>query len=231
MFRSLCPTVFDLYDKISAHPVKQEDVTSSLLYLYENFLMDLKVNLLGVDATLSLVDCIENAINQLHAHEHQADVFISNIGIEDNTLKMEKSSGDSTLSDDSVSSDDDESSAVNCRRKDLPWTENEEELLLLCYEKGKNIEDIASILGRPQNSIKLRLANLGKIKYDFTQSENTEGSKNTDQELATLDFYVENMERLCFILNRNGERVYSTDGKLKILHGKLYRFNYKDGLT
>lgn len=59
MFRSLCPTVFDLYDKISAHPVKQEDVTSSLLYLYENFLMDLKVNLLGVDATLSLVDCIE----------------------------------------------------------------------------------------------------------------------------------------------------------------------------
>lgn len=71
MFRSLCPTVFDLYDKISAHPVKQEDITSSLLYLYENFLLDLKVNLLGVDATLSLVDCIENAINLLHAHEHQ----------------------------------------------------------------------------------------------------------------------------------------------------------------
>ena len=38
------------------------------------------------------------------------------------------------------------------------------------------------------------------------------------------------MERLCFILNRNGERVYSTDGKLKILHGKLYRFNYKDNI-
>lgn len=181
MFRSLCPTVFDLYDKISAHPIKQEDITSSLLYLYENFLMDLKVNLLGVDATFSLVDCIENAINQLHAHEHQEDVFnSSNIGIEDDTVKIENSSGDSTLSDDSVSSDEDESSAVNCRRKDLPWTENEEELLLLCYEKGKSIEDIASILGRPQNSIKLRLANLGKIKYDFTHSENTEGSKNTD---------------------------------------------------
>ena len=138
MFRSLCPTVFDLYDKISAHPVKQEDITSSLLYLYENFLLDLKVNLLGVDATLSLVDCIENAINQLHAHQHQEDVFISsNIGIEDDTVKKENSSGDSTLSDDSVSSDDDKSSAVNCRRKDLPWTENEEELLLLCYEKEK----------------------------------------------------------------------------------------------
>ena len=107
-------------------------------------------------------------------------MFISNIGIEDNTLKMEKSSGDLTLSDDSISSADDESSVVNYRRKDLPWTENEEELLLLCYEKGKNIEDIASILGRPQNSIKLRLANLGKIKYDFTHSENTEGFKNTD---------------------------------------------------
>ena len=187
--------------------------------------MDLKVNLLGVDVTLSLVDCIDNAINQLHAHERQEDGFISNIGIEDDNVNTEKATDDSTLSDDSVSSGDEESSAVNCRRKDLPWTENEEELLLLCYEKGKNIEDIASILGRPQNSIKLRLANLGKIKYDFTQSENTEGSKNTDQELATLDFYVENMERLCFILNRNSERVYSTDGILKILHGKLYRFN------
>lgn len=231
MFRSLCPTVFELYDKISVHPVKQEDISSSLLYLYENFLMDLKVNLLGVDATLSLVDCIDNAINKLHAHERQEDVFnSSNIGIEDDTVKKENSSGDSTLSDDSVSSDDGESSAVNCRRKDLPWTENEEELLLLCYEKGKNIEDIASVLGRPQNSIMLRLANLGKIKYDFTQSDDAEGSYHNDQDLSTLDYYVENMERLCFILNRNGERVYFTDGKLKILHGKLYRFNYKDNI-
>lgn len=225
MFRSLCPTVFDLYDKISVHPVKLEDISSSLLYLYENFLMDLKVNLLGVDVTLSLVDCIDNAINQLHAHERQEVGYISNIGIEEvDTVNTEKASGDSTPSD------DEESSAVNCRRKDLPWTENEEELLLLCYEKGKNIEDIASVLGRPKNSIMLRLANLGKIKYDFTQSENAEGSYNNDQDLSTLDYYVENMERLCFILNRNGERVYSTDGKLKILHGKLYRFNYKDNI-
>lgn len=225
MFRSLCPTVFDLYDKISVHPVKLEDIYSSLLYLYENFLMDLKVNFLGVDVTLSLVDCIDNAINQLHAHERQEVGYISNIGIEEvDTVNTEKASGDSTPSD------DEESSAVNCRRKDLPWTENEEELLLLCYEKGKNIEDIASVLGRPKNSIMLRLANLGKIKYDFTQSENAEGSYNNDQDLSTLDYYVENMERLCFILNRNGERVYSTDGKLKILHGKLYRFNYKDNI-
>ena len=180
MFRTLCPTVFDLYDKISVHPVKLEDISSSLLYLYENFLMDLKVNLLGVDATLSLVDCIDNAINKLHAHECQEDGFISNIGIEDDNVITEKATGDSTPYDDSVSSGDEESSDVNCRRKDLPWTENEEELLLLCYEKGKSIEDIASILGRPQNSIKLRLANLGKIKYDFTHSENTEGFKNTD---------------------------------------------------
>ena len=114
-----------------------------------------------------MVDCIDNAINQLHAHEHQEDVFISNIGIEDETVNTEKASGDSTPSDDSVFSSDEESSEVNCRRKDLPWTENEEELLLLCYEKGKSIEDIANILGRPQNSIMLRLANLGKIKYDF----------------------------------------------------------------
>ena len=230
MFRTLCPTVFDLYDKISVHPVKLEDISSSLLYLYENFLMDLKVNLLGVDVTLSLVDCIDNAINQLHAHERQEDGFISNIGIEDDNVNTEKATDDSTPSDDSVSSGDEESSAVNCRRKDLPWTENEEELLLLCYEKGKNIEDIASVLGRPQNSIMLRLANLGKIKYDFTQSEDAEGSYHNDQDLSTLDYYVENMERLCFILNRNGERVYSTDGKLKILHGKLYRFNYKDNI-
>ena len=49
----------------------------------------------------------------------------------------------------------------------------------------------------------------------FTQSENDKGSKNTEQDLSSLDYYVENMERLCFILNRNGERVYSTDGKFQ----------------
>ena len=36
----------------------------------------------------------------------------------------------------------------------------------------------------------LRLANLGKIKYDFTQSEDAEGSYHNDQDLSTLDIML-----------------------------------------
>lgn len=76
--------------------------------------------------------------------------------------------------------------------------------------------------------ILLRLANLEKIEHE---PENSGNIKNNGAEQAPLlDYYVENMERQCFVLNRNGERVYTTDGKFKVFHGKLYRFNYKEGI-
>lgn len=220
MFKNLCPTVFDLYDKISFHPVKQGDLASSLSFTYENFLKDLKVNLLDCDATFCLIDDVENAIHQLHTYDSQKNGLLScdtenHLNAQDNLMKVQPNAKEAT-------------SFVDKQRESLPWTENEEELLLLYYEKGKNIDDIARILERSQKSIMAHLTNLGKLNNDFAQEENF---SHTDKDsLSNLDYYVENLRNQCAIFNRIGEQVYSTTGKFKIFHGKLYRLNYKDGI-
>lgn len=44
---------------------------------------------------------------------------------------------------------------------------------------------------------------------------------------ANSDYYAENSENGCAILNHFGEIVYSTDGQIKKLNGTFYRFNWK----
>lgn len=224
MFKEFCPSVFELYNKVSLHPITSNEIAPSLKFIYENFLMDLKINLLGVDGSFGMIDEIEHAIALLKgAKEQVVTVTAENeygLSVENRELPEEKTS---------MKTDATTVSELEARRKDLPWTENEEELLLLCFDKGKSIKDIASLLGRPQKTILLRLANLGKIEYEAEVSANFHNS-NMIEQTPLLDFYVENMERQCFILNRNGVRVYTTDGKFKVFHGKLYRFNYKDGI-
>lgn len=222
LIKELFPTVFELYDKISEHPLKKGNVASSLISLYENFLLDLKINLLGVDDTMEVIDSIDNALAQLNLQVNDDNVVTEedeiSIVAEDENLQL-------------TEKEESEPSELEQRRKDIPWTENEEELLLLCFDKGRSLEDIAKVLGRPKSSIQMRLANLGKIEYDFVKSLSTEDATSKELDLASsLDYYVENMESVCCILNKYGERVYYTDGKFKIFHEKLYRFNYKDGI-
>ena len=225
MFRELCPTVFELYNKVSLHPVKSDELAPFFKFIYENFLMDLKINLLGVNGGFDIIDEIDHAIALLKENDKQAV-----------TVSVEKDGAlaivDQEVVEDKISSHaSDVVSDLDERRKNLPWTENEEELLLLCFDQGRSIKDIASLLGRPQQTILLRLANLGKIEYEQEGSVFSSNSNgNGVEEIPLLDYYVENMESQCFILNRNGERVYSTDGKFKVFHGKLYRFNYKNGI-
>lgn len=225
MFRELCPTVFELYNKVSLHPIKSEELPPSLRFIYENFLMDLKINLLGVNGGFDIIDEIDHAIALLKDNKKQ----VATVSIEiDDALAVENQE---VIEEKTTSNVSDDVSDLESRRKDLPWTENEEELLLLCFDQGRNIKDIASLLGRPQQTILLRLANLGKIEYEQEGPiYSSNSNENGVEEIPLLDYYVENMERQCFILNRNGERVYSTDGKFKVFHGKLYRFNYKDGI-
>lgn len=217
------PTVFDLYDKISEHPLSQGEVVASMLPLYENFLIDLKINLLGMDNAMEVIDGIENAIALLN-HQDTLSCFAEEES--NHSIIMEGDRPKVTRKEDYY-----DSSALEMRRKDIPWTENEEELLLLCFDKGRSLDDIAKVLGRPKCSIQLRLANLGKVEYDFENNSPRENnSSGTSEDAASLDYYVENMEATCCVLNRKGERVYSTDGQFKVFHGKLYRFNYKDGI-
>lgn len=221
LIKELFPTVFDLYDKILEHPLKQGDVASSLVSLYENFLLDLKISLLGIDDAMEVIDGIDNVLAQLNSPNNDGNVVTE---VDGTTIASENERLQFTANEEC------EPSELELRRKDIPWTENEEELLLLCFDKGRSLEDIAKVLGRPKSSIQMRLANLGKIEYDFEQNLSTVSTTKKSDLASSLDYYVENMESVCYILNQYGERVYSTEGKFKIFHGKLYRFNYKDGI-
>lgn len=115
----------------------------------------------------------------------------------------------------------------NNNRKGKPWTEDEEDQIQRYYKKGVGFKNIAAILGRTEVAIKLRLAKLGLIDYTYGQDEPEKMSSN---DVATIqeDFKIENSFTRCAILNRIGEKVFTANGKLKYIRGKLYRFNLKE---
>ena len=61
---------------------------------------------------------------------------------------------------------------------------------------------------------------------EYAHSEITKSEVEDDENV--LDFSVENSMVRCSIINKEGERVFSSDGKIKVFHGKPYRFNYKN---
>lgn len=123
-----------------------------------------------------------------------------------------------------------EKGAASGSRSGKPWTLEEEELITNHFNKGMDISSIASELGRTEGGIKARLAKLGLIEYTYGQEEVTpvktktaEAGKNDED-----DFRIVNTFSRCSILNKVGEEVFASKGKLKYLNGKLYRFNLKN---
>lgn len=79
MFKEVCPTVYDLLDKIVNQPIKQGEIAPSFAFVYDNFLSDLKVSLLSEDGSVELVDKIGEAIeilrgNNSEEHEHSMPI-------------------------------------------------------------------------------------------------------------------------------------------------------------
>jgi len=111
-------------------------------------------------------------------------------------------------------------------RKGKTWTQEEEERITHYFERGISTADIAERVGRTEVAIKARLAKLGLIEYTYGQ----DGSNDTTFKavpINTDDFQIENGFTKAYILNREGEKIYSTDGKMKIVGGKIYRLNLK----
>ncbi len=223
IFKEICPTVFDMYDRIAYNPIRQGEIVPSFSFTYENFLADLKIRLMSEEGAFDTIDKINDAIGLLHEKGtiHSTTVIEE---IEDEFVQFEPESPSEkqdlrplTLSLES--------------RKGKPWTENEEELISLYYKQGYGFDAIASAMGRTEVSIKSRLASLGLIEYSY-EIDTYESLEKEKPSLVIedkpIDFYVENTSNRCSIFNRMGERVYSTTGKLKIFHGKVYRFNYKE---
>lgn len=222
MIKEICPTVFGLYDKIVHNPIRQGEITPSISFVYENFLADLKINLMSEEGAFDTIDKINDAIKLLHEKEN-----VSTSGIEELEELVQSKPEFSPLEKQDLRP----LTPALESRKGKPWTGNEEELISLYYKQGYDFDAIASATGRTEVSIKSRLASLGLIEYSYE----TDTYRHLEKEDSTIvvedesiDFYVENTGNSCSIFNRLGERVYSTTGKLKIFHGKVYRFNYKE---
>ena len=231
MFKELCPTVYDLLDKIVSHPIKQGEISPSFAFTYDNFLSDLKISLMSEEGALEIIDKIGEAIDLLHGNdkvEEQAESLVEAIepeltgGFDEREIEDEEGVQAATASDIMPNRD-----TATENRRGKPWTKDEEELISRYFQQGIGIEKIAENFGRTEVAIKSRLAKLGLIDYTYGQDE-TDEKPVTNMAASPNGFTIQNTLTRGYIFNRNGEKVFSIDGNLKYIRGKLYRINLKD---
>ena len=237
MFKEVCPTVYDLFDKIVNNPIKQGEIAPSFAFVYENFLLDVKVALLSEDGSVELVDKIGEAIEILRGNNSQdkeenlpevaptenADTSYDDLKVEHVYLD-ERENGIEAATEAASKQDNGTES-----RRGKTWTEDEENLIKLYYQQGKDFITIASLIGRTEVAIKSRLAKLGLIDYTYGEENDvptmvTQGAKSQTDE---GDFVIKNLSDRAIILDQDDKPMFITDGKLKYMRNKLYRLNLK----
>lgn len=70
MLKEVCPTVYDLLDKIVNNPINQGDIAPSFAFTYDNFLSDLKIALMSEDDSMELIDKIGEALEKLRGNNN-----------------------------------------------------------------------------------------------------------------------------------------------------------------
>lgn len=195
MFKDVFPTVYDLFDKIVNHPVKQGDYTPLFSFTYDNFLSDLKISLMSEDGSMEIIDSINECIDYLRGNKRGNSSVIEpieeafSVKHEDYTIlpvisespsdliEIEEKSlheiadGNIAVRGESLSDITPESSYVYEDKKGTRWTHDEEEQIETLYHRGVDFATIAEKLGRTDVAIKCRLAKLGLIDYTYGEDE------------------------------------------------------------
>lgn len=235
MFKEICPTIYGLYDHLVNHPIKQDEIAPSFVFIFENFLSDLKIALMTEDGSMELIDHIEKSIGILRGN-YCENVENESAGTGEDEFEEEKTEEETSYCDATKQEEIDDTITANVpeeiftteSRRGKPWTENEEELIALYFKQGRDIATIAEAVGRSEVSIKMRLAKLGLIEYTYGQDNDTTSIQESNLVAINLDdFIIENSFIRCSIKNKRGDKVFSAEGKLKRFNGKLYRLNLK----
>lgn len=255
MFKEVCPTVYDLLDKIVNHPVKQGDIVPSFAFIFDNFLSDLRISLMSEEDSMELIDKIGEAIDLLRGNNRSEAIDQpEEKTIEDEPIAEPVKQKESPIITEEPSNDieiehvylDDHGNVIEKTppsydvvperdfaketRKGQPWTKEEEKQIEGYFQQGKDAKTIAAIIGRTEVAIKSRLAKLGLIDYTYGQDEKSSADTETgkQEKLTEADYTIENSLTRCSILTKYGNRVFSAEGKLRYLGGKLYRLNLKN---
>jgi hypothetical protein len=230
IFKEVFPSVEDLVYRLINNPYKKGELNHSFSFIYENFLADLRVSLMSEDDSMFIIEKINSALDLL-----QEVTFNNNIIAPSNTIK----SNILEIQNVQIETKEDRLKELFFRfsseekRNGKPWTNEEEEFISLCYEKGWSCDRIGEIVGRTPVAIYMRLTDkLGYIIEDVpagVQSVIPIVSSETSQSSNIRDYRIENINNKCYIFNSQNECVFSTIGYLKIIGDKAYRFNYKEG--
>ncbi len=249
MLREICPDVYTLYDHIVNHPIHRTYISPSFSFTYENFLSDLKIALMSENSSIDLIDKIDGAIAVLRGDNTIIDLpkaeeedKATDVIEEQGMIPIESGeivSGDSEVEhvyldvsgniEKIVTSsrlDDSPKEEVTENRRGKAWTEEEENILTRYFKLDVDIPTIAERFGRTEGAIKARLAKLGLIEYVYEKEETVEKTV-VDEPYNQDDFQIQNSFTRCHILNKDGEKVFSADGKLIYISGRLYRLNLK----
>lgn len=231
LFKEVCPSVYDLFDKIVNCPVRQGEISPSFAFTYDNFLSDLKISLMSEDNAMDLIDKLTEAIDVLRGYNIIESLIDEKTEMIEHEPQHEEIELNNTIDN---GSDDEETLPSIIPEKDFgnenrngkPWTANEEELISLYFEQGQSFSSIAALVGRSENSIKARLAKLGLIEYTYGQDENNnETLKNVEIDY-TQGYRIEIKGNRSLIIDKFGKKVFSTSGKLKIIGEDIYRICY-----
>lgn len=237
LFREIFPSVRELVYRIMKEPYKQGDLNYSFATIYENFLGDLRVALMSEDDSISFIDNISSALASLQGvtlQEEQTDHVPEQQVAEaiEEPLQAQASAQTDDLRERFAELYN--LFAGEDNRKGKSWSIEEEEFISQCYEKGWDCTRIGKIVGRTPLAIYVRLTNnLGYVVDDVPEGAKVVMSASAKDDSTSLpildDFRIENKNERCFIYNARNECVFSTSGSLKLIRGKIYRFNYKPG--
>ena len=231
VFKDFCPTVYDLFDKIVNHPIKRGELIPAFAIIYDNFLSDLKISLMGEEDSMDILDKINEALDYLHGNNMKYEEQLPQlIGEHDPVKSVDKRDIYEKPEDLDINTEEaiPEKKTLG-DRKGKNWSNNEDEHVELYYKQGKDTNSIAIFLGRSEDEVKSRLTYLG---FDNLYSNQISSlSSCVTQKMIKYnneEYRIENSLIRCSIFNSKGLRIFSSDGKLKYLGGKLYRLNLKE---
>ena len=146
MFKEICPTIYGLYDHLVNHPIKQDEIAPSFVFIFENFLSDLKIALMTEDGSMELIDHIEKSIGILRGN-YCENVENESAGTGEDEFEEEKTEEETSYCDATKQEEIDDTITANVpeeiftteSRRGKPWTENEEELIALYFKQGRDI--------------------------------------------------------------------------------------------
>lgn len=225
LFKKLFPSVENLYDCIMGKQFKQEDVPSTFLFSFENFLNDLKISLMGEDDSINIVDNIEDALTVLRGENDTNDLL--DVSHDNNSSPNTFNLIETPIHNSFIDYSDKKKHLTPALEdnSDKPWTSDDDNKISVYYQLDYSPKEISEAIGRPQKTVMMRIKKLGLAKENKQSTTTYEKDQSSGQ---FKDLYVINTSNESVLCNLKGDILFQVSGKMKIIGNNCFRFNMKN---